>query len=397
MRTWSDHPFPDDVPLSSVELAGENLGGGGQAHTVDRLADRPGWVAKLYKSPMAPAEAATLRRLVALPRSMTQADLGTLDRSAAWPVSRITDGDRTVGVVMAEAPSRFYVPFNLRGGRRSEPRELQLDHLVKDAAYLKAIGVHPPARQRRLEIACRFLELGAVLERHDVVYGDWSYRNALWDQDSDSVYLLDMDSCGIGTRSWIASPDWSDPAFPEGTPLTVPTDRYRMALLALRCITGARGEPLESLSRLERDWPASDTFPALLRQALDRGDLRNRPRTATLLKALRSPGGTGAQADVAPGSNVTGFRQVRHRPAAKTSGATTSGAKATGGTASGGTARTAEPHTRGPAPQPAATAAPGPGSHPSPAGNGKGAAQFIGCCVALALLALFVVLLVLWA
>ncbi|MEV5844069.1 hypothetical protein AB0M32_19100 [Streptomyces sp. NPDC051985] len=382
MKTWSDNPFPDDIPLSSVKLAGENLGGGGQAHTVERLSDRPGWVAKLYKSPMAPAQAATLGRLVALPHSMTEADRGALDRGAAWPVSRITDGDRTVGVVMAEAPSRFYVPFNLRGGRRSGPRELQLDHLVKDSAYLTDIGVRPPTRQRRLEIACRFLELGAVLERHDVVYGDWSYRNALWDQDSDSVYLLDMDSCGIGTRSWIASPDWSDPAFPEGTPLTVPTDRYRMALLTLRCITGARGEPLESLSRLERDWPASDTFPALLRQALDRGDLRNRPRTAVLLKALRSPGGSGAQTDVGPGSNVTGFRQVRRRPAEK---------------AAAGTAGTAGPHTREPAPQPAATTAPGPGSRPSPTGDRKGAGQLVGCCVVLALLALLVVLLILWA
>ncbi|MFQ3558678.1 hypothetical protein QZN11_18005 [Streptomyces gramineus] len=365
MRTWSDNPFPDDIPLSSVKLAGDNLGAGGQAHTVERLADHPGWVAKLYKSPMGPQEAVTLGRLVKLPRSMTEADRGALDRGAAWPVSRITDGSRTVGVVMAEAPARFYVPFNLRGGRRSGPRELQLDHLVKDSAYLEDIGVQPPTRQRRLEIACRFLELGAVLERHDVVYGDWSYRNALWDQDSDSVYLLDIDSCGIGTRPWIASPDWSDPAFPEGTPLTVPTDRYRMALLTLRCITGARGEPLESLSRLERDWSASDTFPELLRQALDRGDLRQRPGTATLLKALRSPDGTGSQTDVAPGSNVTGFRPVRHRPAPQTED---------------GTATAAAPPTPSPAPQP----------QPSPAGDAKD--MLVGCGVVLALLALVVLL-----
>jgi hypothetical protein len=374
MRTWSDSPFPDDIPLSSVKLSGENLGGGGQAHAVERLSDHPGWVAKLYKSPMSTREAVTLGRLIELPHSMTEADLGTLDRSAAWPVSRITEGDRTVGVVMAGAPSRFYVPFNLRGGRRSEPRELQLDHLVKDSAYLTNIGVHPPTRQRRLEITCRFLELGAVLERHDVVYGDWSYRNALWDHDSDSVYLLDMDSCGIGSRPWIASPDWMDPAFPEGTPLTVPTDRYRMALLTLRCVTGARGEPLESLNRLERDWPTGDTFPELLRQALGREDLRYRPPTATLLKALRNPGGTGPQPDFAPGSNVTGFRSVGHRTAPKTAG---------------GTARTADPHTRESAPQPAAATTPRPQPRQSPVRDLK--RLLIGMCVALAFLLTFLV------
>jgi hypothetical protein len=189
-----------------------------------------------------------------------------------------------------------------------------------------------------------------------------------------------MDSCGIGTRPWIASPDWTDPAFPEGTPLTVPTDRYRMALLTLRCITGARGEPLENLSRLERDWPAGDQFPALLRQALGRGDLLHRPRTATLLKALRSPGGAGPQADVAPGSNVTGFRPVRHRTAPKTVG---------------GTASTADPHTRGPAPQTEAATAPRPRPRPAPARDPK--RLLIGTCVVLALLTLLVAYFVLWA
>ncbi|MFF2778508.1 hypothetical protein ACFVU3_26760 [Streptomyces sp. NPDC058052] len=318
MSTWSDSPFGAVTEVSSIRLAGEHLGEGGQSRTVDRLASHPGWVAKFYRDPPGSPDVATLDRLVELPVALSARERETLDRSTAWPVSRLTDGGRTVGVIMAQAPSGFYVPFNLRGGRSSAPRELQLDHLVNDSAYLTGLGVRPPSRQRRHEIACAFLEVGAVLERHDVVYGDWSYRNALWNHGTGSVFLLDMDSCGIGARPWIASPEWTDPAFPEGSRLTAATDRFRMALLCLRCLTGTRGEPLDSLDVLERDWPAGDGLPRLLRQALTTADLSRRPRTAELLDALRHPGPARPTAHTGPGSNVVRFRPVgrtRQRPA----------------------------------------------------------------------------------
>lgn len=313
MRTWSDSPFSTQVEVSSVKLTGEHLGEGGQSRSVERIADRPHWVAKFYKSPLGPQESAVLDRMVRFPHSMTAREREKIDHSTAWPVSRITDSGRTVGVIMAEAPSGFYVPFNLRGGRRSEPKELQLDHLVNDSGYLSGIGVHPPSRQRRQEITCGFLELGVVLERHDVVYGDWSYRNALWDHDGASVFMLDMDSCGIGTRPWISSHEWTDPVLPEGSTLTVSSDRYLMALLSLRCLTGLRGEPLDSLSALEDDWPTGDGLPHLLRRAFTATDPSQRPRASELLDALRNPGAARPPANVPQGSNVTGFRPVRSR------------------------------------------------------------------------------------
>lgn len=318
MRTWSDSPFAAVTEVSSITLAGERLGEGGQSRSVERLTSHPGWVAKFYRAPLGSTEVAALDRLMELPDSMSSRERETLCRSTAWPVSRITEAGQTIGVVMVQAPSGFYVPFNLRGGRSSEPRELQLDHLVNDSSYLTGLGVHPPSRQRRHEITCRFLEVGAVLERHEVVYGDWSYRNALWDHENGAVFLLDMDSCGIGTRPWIASPEWTDPAFPEDSGLTAATDRYRMALLCLRCLTGTRGEPLDSLGVLERDWPSGDNFPHLLHQALTATDLSLRPGATELLDALRNPGPVRPTTHAGPGSNVTGFRPVhrtRPRPA----------------------------------------------------------------------------------
>ncbi|MQS35933.1 hypothetical protein [Streptomyces katsurahamanus] len=320
MRTWSDSPFATVTEVSSVTAAGDRLGEGFQSRSVERLTSHPGWVAKYYRDPLASPDVAALDRLMELPDAMSAGELETLDRSTAWPVSRLTDGDRTVGVIMAEAPSGFYVPFNLRGGRSSEPRELQLDHLINDSDYLTRLGVRPPSRQRRHEITCGFLEVGVVLERYDVVYGDWSYRNALWDHGSGAVFLLDMDSCGIGTRPWIASPNWTDPAFPEGSELTAATDRYRMALLCLRCLTGTRGEPLDSFDVLVRDWPSGDGLTHLLHRALTTTDLTQRPRAAELLDVLRHPGPARPAAHVNPGSNVTSFRPVgraRQRPAAR--------------------------------------------------------------------------------
>ncbi len=330
--SWSGNPFGPKTSRSSLRLAQASLGEGGESHGVREITGHSGWVAKLYKAPLPAADTERLGRLIALPNILADDERALLDRSMAWPVSRITDPDGTVGVIMARIPACCYVRFAYGKDGRTGPRELQLDHLVMADAKFATLGLDAPLAARREQLAARFLALGALLERHDVVYGDWSYRNALWSRQTGEVFLIDLDSCGIGSRPWIRSHHWEDPLFPSGTLLTTGSDRYRMAVLALRVLTGTRGDPQQALRQFESQWAASGgkgrgnaELVALLSRALTTSCVNQRPTVAALLSALEAghtltgtadgpSGGAGGAQDSpsagAGGANVVGWRTV---------------------------------------------------------------------------------------
>ncbi|MEU9608894.1 hypothetical protein [Streptomyces sp. NPDC048057] len=314
---WSMSPFAPETARSGLRLADASLGEGGESTGVREVVGHPGWVAKLYKEPLAQDEAETLTRLIDLPAKMSWDEMRLVDRHSAWPVARVTDRGGTVGVIMPRIPDAFYVRFAYGEGGRTEPKELLLDHLVLQDAKFTALGLDPPSAARRRSTAARFLTLGALMERYDVVYGDWSYRNALWSQQNGDVFLIDLDSCGIESRKWIRSHHWEDPLFPQGTPLTTYTDRYRMAVLTLRVLTGTRGDPRRALEGLAEQRADDSELVPLLRRAVTTGQPSERPSVFTLLSAIQvrpqgapppaAPGTTGTRTGSA---NVSGWRDV---------------------------------------------------------------------------------------
>jgi hypothetical protein len=312
MKSWSDRPFAGEVAKDQVARKGRSLGmNGGDAHVVYEIADHPGWVAKLYKQSMLSLEADSLRKLVELPGSMSGSDLARVDSCTAWPTARILDNGVTVGVVMAKAPDDFFVEFKLRGNRVGAAEVLPIDWLIGDEANLARQDIRIPGADVRQRIAREFLAVGELLERHNVVYGDWSYRNSLWSPDDGQVFLLDMDSGRLCRRRWVESPEWEDPLYPVSTrkPLDCFNDRYKLAVLAVRCVTGARGDPVEALSGLPVRLRSSE-FGATLHTALTTSSAQQRPTAGELLNALRSV--PAAHVYAAPaGSNVTGQRPVR--------------------------------------------------------------------------------------
>ncbi|MFH8615074.1 hypothetical protein ACH4E8_08350 [Streptomyces sp. NPDC017979] len=331
---WSMSPFAPDTARSGLRLADASLGEGGESTGVREVVGHPGWVTKLYKEPLAPDEADTLARLIELPGKMSWADMCLVDRHSAWPVARVTDRGETVGVIMPRIPDSFYVRFAYGEGGRTEPKELLLDHLVLQDAKFTALGLDPPSAARRRSTAVRFLSLGALMERYDVVYGDWSYRNALWSQQNGDVFLIDLDSCGIESRRWIRSHHWEDPLFPQGTRLTTHTDRYRMAVLTLRVLTGTRGDPRRALEGLAEQRAGDAELVLLLRRAVTTAQPSERPSVAGLLAAMEvrpaapetpvapsrpvAAGGAGAGAGSATNGspNVSGWREVQPPPPA---------------------------------------------------------------------------------
>jgi hypothetical protein len=306
MRAWSDRPFDGEVSIDRVVRDGPPLANdGGESRIVHEIAGYPGWVAKLYKRALSRAEAEALASLIELPESMGEGDRSRVDRCTAWPTARIVSYGSTAGVVMAKAPVQFFVDFKLRGNRVERSRVLSIDWLIGEEVHLSRHDIEIPSIDTRQRIAGELLALGDLFERFGIVYGDWSYRNSLWSANGGGVFLLDMDSCRLGKRPWMESPEWEDPLYPAGELpyLDFWSDRYKIALLAVRCITGVRGDPMAALQRLPGDL-RSGQFGSATRRALTVTSPRDRPSVRELLDALRLAGDTSG--------NVVGRIPIKH-------------------------------------------------------------------------------------
>jgi hypothetical protein len=288
MRSWSDRPFSEGVALD--QLAGQAAklrNDGGQSRLVYEIAGNPGWLAKLYKIPLSADEAENLQAIIELPRQMNSTDLAYINRCTAWPVARILQGGCTVGVIMAKAPDRFQTTFNLRQARRDHSRNLAIDWLIGPEERLRRHGIKIPTRQIRLRATWEFLALGDLLHRYGTVYGDWSYSNALWAQGDGEIFFLDMDSVRLRHRHWIESPEWEDPLFPSGQRPYIDcyNDRYKLAVMAVRCITAERRDPKQAFEHLPTDI-RTGKFGTALAGALGAASAELRPPAAELLAAL---------------------------------------------------------------------------------------------------------------
>jgi hypothetical protein len=312
-RTWSDSPFrpvvgPEEVPVG--RLLSEGDGESRQVHEID---GHPGWLAKLYRSPLSDASAATLQKLVYLPTVMSLPDQDVVDSRISWPVARIIEGGRVLGVVMAKAPDRFFARLKQFSGGYGDEAPLLLDWLVTTDDACAKRGIRPAAPEVRQRAMRELLAVGALFARHGIVYADWSYGNAFWEQGTGAAFVIDMDTCGIGSRAWIESHGWEDPLFPESRrrPLTLYSDRYKLAVLTVRCLTGERQDPLaahRTLVGLTGETPLSE----LLGRALTARRPEDRPAPHELYAALggaAGPGGPGVAESAGPG-NVVGTVQV---------------------------------------------------------------------------------------
>jgi DNA-binding helix-hairpin-helix protein with protein kinase domain len=255
-----------DVVLGDL-AASAKIADGGQGR-VFRLADLPGTLLKLYHPGIAvlPDE---LGRLIDL-------DGGHRDL-CAWPTGRVFDGGRCVGLLMPEAPSRFATSL---AGRR---RLLELQFLLYPRRPMWAdLTLPSPSERRRL--AAAYVELFRVLHAADVVVGDVSMRNLLWTlADGPAVFAIDCDGFRLTGRPPAVRPadtaGWGDPARPRE--VTLDTDRYKLALVALRVLLGNHIVTPEDVCR---NPPALD--PALTVLARHASQPGRRPAAECWLAAI---------------------------------------------------------------------------------------------------------------
>jgi DNA-binding helix-hairpin-helix protein with protein kinase domain len=213
-----------DVLLADLAAA-TKIANGGQG-TVFRLGHPPSTLLKLYHPDVA-VLADELARLIDCGRDLACAPV-------AWPSGRVFDGGQCVGLLMPEAPARFATSL---AGRR---RLLELQFLLYPRRAMWADLVLPTDAERR-GLATAYVELFRQLHSHDVVVGDVSMRNLLWTiAGGPSVFAIDCDGFRLAGRPPAVRPadtvGWVDPAQPAQA--TVDSDRYKLALVALRVLLG---------------------------------------------------------------------------------------------------------------------------------------------------------------
>ncbi|MEY9862943.1 hypothetical protein ABH935_008591 [Catenulispora sp. GAS73] len=284
--TTPSWPLPATVTVSALGTLGGTISAAtAQSRGIHTLDNHPGWLAKFYQKPLVPGDAKQLDGLVAAPRALSPTEQSVLLSSSSWPAARITAPDgSTLGCVIPTAPDQFKA--TLSAGRSTDTRFVEVDWLARDDEAIRRVGLPVPKPDDRLQAVTTLVALAAVLDRLDLVYSDWSYSNAFWSPVHRQLYVIDIDGCQSGKAPNLHQPNWDDPRTPSTTPADKYTDRYRVALLAARCLTGMRdADALRALPSLGGKY-SQPALTEVLMDCLLSNDRERRPATTQLHSVL---------------------------------------------------------------------------------------------------------------
>jgi hypothetical protein len=325
-------PFDRIVRRNGLTLGTVLSDVGGQARRVCTLDTHPDWLYKEYRSQLNASEIAQLDRLIRLPERFTAAERELIDRNTSWPVSRVVDDTTTVGVILPKAPEAFSFKRNRNG--RTSTMLLPLDLLALRTEDLRRRNLPEQSLAARIMVCASFTSVGALFERHGVVYLDWSYKNAFWSLTQLAAYVIDVDGCSFGPRPQMETRGWEDPLVEQGLWADAMVDRYRVALLVARCLTAEREAPAapRAMWQLAQAEPALTSVAQLVGAALTASTIDGRPPLSALSSALTDavvqvqgpgattkhpsstpPRGRPAVAPEAGPDGVAGWRQVGGR------------------------------------------------------------------------------------
>lgn len=315
-------PFPRRVDHTLLGRLSKPMGSPGQCLAVYRLLDHPGWLYKQYRpDQLRAADELRLSRLISLPDKLTAADRRLLLGHTCWSQTQVLDGRLTSGVVFPEAPAHYFARLRVPGGTR-ERTALLLTQLASDEDAFERVGLTPPTIAQRLTACAGLIEVGDLLERHGLVYGDWGYKNVFWSERDYSVYFIDVDACSFGPQPWVQSHGFTDPFTPDGVPVDTYTERFRCAIAVAACLTGSRApqKAIPALEQLSGDERIHRLVPILM-QIVGSAARSERLPIGELRKALSSPAATSSTTtthSVTPvlsdGANIEGWVPVAPKP-----------------------------------------------------------------------------------
>jgi hypothetical protein len=260
----------------------------GESEGIFPLLDHPGWLIKVYRAHLVTrSDTARLDWLISLPGLVSASDRERLKRHASWPAARVTSWPQdTYGVIIPRAPERYRATLRVDAARTIEI-PLEIDWLASDAGKCRRRGIATPGFIDRLVIRRDIVAVAEFLERYEIVYGDWSYANAFWSEEYRSGYVIDLDGSGYRSRTGVGTLNWGDDLPGPGGVDTF-TDRYGVAVMLARCLTGVRD--IESaLRRLRRTTSADGTgyLYDLVYAGVRAGRRQDRPTIKYLYAAVR--------------------------------------------------------------------------------------------------------------
>jgi hypothetical protein len=189
---------------------------------------------------------------VAFRDGLSTAERADLDRYAAWPRSVVEKNGLVTGLLMPLIAKDFFRQLNddKTGARTSKPCEMQW--LIATQAQRDAADIDLPAidKTQRLALLAQLVYAIGRLHRHGWVFGDLSFKNAVFALDPPRMMLIDCDgaaSVSDPRRQQAHTPSWIPPECrksPGQAHLDVQdtvTDSYKLGLAVLRCLTPGKG------------------------------------------------------------------------------------------------------------------------------------------------------------
>jgi hypothetical protein len=192
------------------------------------------------------------RAAVAFRDQLSAAERAELDLYAAWPRAVVEDHGAVAGLLMPLIPPDFFCELidGMTGNRDSAPREMQwliASQAQRDAAE---IDLSPVDKTQRLTLLAQLVYAVGRLHKRGWVFGDLSFKNAVFAVDPPRMMLIDCDgaaSVGDPLRKQAHTPQWKPPEC-ESTPghayfdmQDTVTDVYKLGLAVLRCLSPGKG------------------------------------------------------------------------------------------------------------------------------------------------------------
>jgi serine/threonine protein kinase len=268
-----------------LELEFLNSGGFGDVYRVVRHSLPPGMPALAFKkfTKQEDEQAASATLVVEFRENLPPDDRGELDEYSMWPLALVEDGGKIGGLVMPLIPAEFF--FQVQG--KDKPRDLSWLITTKDQREAAEADLTDVDRPERLMVLAQLVYVIGRLHKLGWVFGDISFRNAVFALNPPRLKLLDCDgaaSLSDQQREQFSTPFWEPPECPAA-PQDNRSDTYKLALAVLRCLTPGKGASMSrSPGRVASELDAIGV--ALIARALS-GDPGLRPPAKDLYQYLR--------------------------------------------------------------------------------------------------------------
>jgi hypothetical protein len=200
------------------------------------------------------AQGRSAEAAVSFREGLSRADRDDLDRCTVWPRALVADKGDVTGLLMPLIPDGFFCRAldPVSGAMKDKPREMSWLAASAKQRTEAQVDLRDVDRTERLILLGHLVYAIGRLHKHGWVFGDLSFKNAVFALDPPRVMLLDCDgaaSLGDLGRKQASTPMWDPPECSFSAAPGVPqqdlqderTDVYKLGLAILRCLSPGKG------------------------------------------------------------------------------------------------------------------------------------------------------------